>query len=452
MADDLFTTITEAEARLGGCKGDPRQAGFQLTQIWPLIDASLAPALIVTLNATTTITGPKADGVAYSGTFQVSSIGSEGLGNRSVTIFRRLTKTNAIADIAALNALTPLITGLRDIDHPFGDAGGYTTHAANSFTAGIIFTYKYLAPASFAIINALTDAEFYSLSGITGTPNELLQKRLTEAEDHTLTLELGWRRVGRRTWTTSPAIAPDFTEPLNTGTAVLAMVRHFLGYDKTQHSTIMTDLANGGSSGVLTGYLVTDIQVQENDDGSKSYIQTMKQAVERTYVDSFVDRYGTSYIYSGINAEQATIDAITAIMDATTNNSLSVNASSEFAARHNYSASRAPYDPGWIPVTWSIGDVKTSRTIDFERIQAKNGKWYVRLVYWDEITETHASYNAARSAITAQPGSQKSSFVRQLNALTWQSVCFVKYKDDGTTVIKLASLEATGFTQDITFP
>jgi len=121
MADDLFTTITEAEARLGGCKGDPRQAGFQLTQIWPLIDASLAPALIVTLNATTTITGPKADGVAYSGTFQVSSIGSEGLGNRSVTIFRRLTKTNAIADIAALNALTPLITGLRDIDHPFGD-------------------------------------------------------------------------------------------------------------------------------------------------------------------------------------------------------------------------------------------------------------------------------------------------------------------------------------------
>lgn len=75
MANKWRTTVLEANAVFVNYGVHPSDLSTEaLTRKWTGIDRSVLYSLITTLRATATVTGPKADGVAYSGVWTVDSV------------------------------------------------------------------------------------------------------------------------------------------------------------------------------------------------------------------------------------------------------------------------------------------------------------------------------------------------------------------------------------------
>ena len=271
----LNTTIPEASARLVNISGIPTEPGFKLIRKWPFIDATYADGLVTgLLNGSATVSNPQADEQTYTGTFVIGEVKGIGQDDRSVEITQELTKVTSVTELSVLAGLTPIKQGLKNVDHPFGDAGGYSTNESLSNTRGLIYTYKFLT--GFAVINALTDANFQSLCNSEDSSMQFVDKQLVEMEDHTLTLKLAFRRVIRRTYSAS---APDFVEYSDEKNAVYTTARrHWLGYRDADEETIITALRSGGAADNVTDYISVGVDVTDNDDGSKNYTQVLKYA------------------------------------------------------------------------------------------------------------------------------------------------------------------------------
>lgn len=227
------------------------------------------------LLATSPLTNPTIQTKEYTGTWIISKIKPRQDEDGSYSIIATLTYVNTITAIADLLALTPIKTGLKDVDHPFGDAGGFTAHNSISNTLGLIYTYKNLT--GFAVINAITDANFQSLSE--DTAMEFVNKKLTEEDDKSLTLQVAFRRVGRRTWSGASGPAPDLIQyHTEMATVYEKRERIWLGYRNEDEDTILSMLKSGGTADNVTNFGVVDVTYTDNDDGSKNYTQHLQYA------------------------------------------------------------------------------------------------------------------------------------------------------------------------------
>lgn len=145
----LWTTLPEANARFDTRWDNPwtphlegtKTLYGQFVRYWVAIDATLAPALIDTLLATSTydgVTAPYADGHLYPGLHAVSDAWSESDGEHAVRVYEKLTRVSAITTTADLP--TPEIMGAEDILDKNGLQSG---------TSDIrMFKFTHLSPAS----------------------------------------------------------------------------------------------------------------------------------------------------------------------------------------------------------------------------------------------------------------------------------------------------------------
>ncbi len=117
MPYNLYTTTSEAQARLVGFQGEEATPGYVLTRKWEFIDATVADTLVVALEAVTQYTNPQADGQTYTGTFANSVVESSADDKRQVTITQQLTLVAVIGTTDAIDDMPePLVTRYTDED------------------------------------------------------------------------------------------------------------------------------------------------------------------------------------------------------------------------------------------------------------------------------------------------------------------------------------------------
>ena len=98
-------TATEAAARLRRYKRAPKDAGFGFVRFWPNMDARSARGLVNALNAIGVFTNPRADNVAYTGSFYGSALIAEGDPQRGTTVVQELAQDKAFSEIATQTAI-----------------------------------------------------------------------------------------------------------------------------------------------------------------------------------------------------------------------------------------------------------------------------------------------------------------------------------------------------------
>lgn len=235
-------------------------------------DPAYVEASGAALLAQSPLTDPVIQTKTYTGTWLISKVTPRQEEDGSYTIVANLIFINVITALADLAALTPIKTGLKSVDHPWGDAGGYGSHTSVANNNGLIYSYPNLS--GFAVINALTDIQFQSLSE--DTAMEFLDKKLTEQDDKTLTLQVAFKRVQCRAWASQTADLTFFHTEV-TG-KYEKRDRVWLGFQNADEATILAALKSGGAKDDVTDFVVTGVTYTENDDGSKDYTQHLEYA------------------------------------------------------------------------------------------------------------------------------------------------------------------------------
>lgn len=244
------------------------------------IDPAYSKTCIDDLRNASPVSDPTIQGAAFLGDYAISDITPSQADDGTTIITCTLARTTDVGDLATLAGLTPIRSSSRDIDHPWGPQGGYTSHNAKAATDGIILTYKRLSTASRATLEAFTDAEMESICPIDGY--EFVARLVTEDEtDHTLTLKLAFKRITRRAYVAG--MAPDIDERTNPTTIKESRQRQWLGVVSTTaaDAAVMADLLPTGTQ-VPTGYFVAAIRYSDNDDGTKSWTQDLDKVVKGT--------------------------------------------------------------------------------------------------------------------------------------------------------------------------
>ena len=233
---------------------------------------------VATLRAVTSYTDPTVEEQTATGKWIISDVhpvDDQATGTKTIVLSLSLVAT--VADLAALAALTPLKQHTHDIDHPFGPGGTYTAHVGKSYHDGIVYTYKQLDPASRDVLIALTDAQLQTLIPVADQATyEFTDRDIKDDEaDHTLTMKVAFKRVGRIAWTDQAA---DMTEYENQGTPNETRTKMWFGIRNADDATVVAALINAAGGGALTGetgYNVASVRYTNNDDGTKTWTQVL---------------------------------------------------------------------------------------------------------------------------------------------------------------------------------
>lgn len=262
----LFTTTTEAEARLIRKDKIVAENGFALTRGWPFLDNQTADTLSTILDAVATYSNPKANNQTYTGTFVNSKVelieGPLDSDDRADRIEQTLILVSAIpADQGgqesadALATLTPQITQENEILQPFALTTGEEDTVA--------FIYSNINPASRNNCIAIPDADLVSqiadanTSGITWT---YVTRKFEQLKDNTGRFTLLFRAVGWNAWDES---SPNLTEKQNEGTEHEQLVETWFRVQNSDLATIESEIYNND-----TDYNVMRVNIRENADGS----------------------------------------------------------------------------------------------------------------------------------------------------------------------------------------
>jgi len=288
----LLTTTTEADARLVSRKGELEGNGFVLTRMWPFIDATLAVTLTDALRGTATINNPKADNLAYSGTFVRSDVESkEGSGDnddmnqRYVNIVDTLIKVATVSNIDSLAALQNIIIQENEILNAFGLDEGEED----------IITYIFfdINPASRAAFMAISDANM--VSSLPGSGWTYVDRKFEDQKDGTARVSVIFKK---ETYLNVTGSTPDKD----------LLTRHIYGYENVNDAggtpyygirSTKTDGADGiptdnieeirDNQAAQAGYAITDINITDNKDGSSSLRR--RQVKQRSATSQFVTSY-----------------------------------------------------------------------------------------------------------------------------------------------------------------
>jgi len=249
------------------------------------IDPAYINDCIVALNSVATYTNPTIQGETFTGTWQNGGIGNKQQDDGAHTITLKIGLISTVATITDLSNMTPYKEWIRDIEEPFGPAGGYSTHASVSNSDGIIYTYPRISVASESAINGLTDANFQSLVNNDSSLYEFINKDLKEnSDDQTVTLKLIFKRIGRRSWGTTPGrrATADLTVKEDAGATTTLFEKHthyWFGIQYADNAVVVSDLGTTpGNGDSATTYIVTRVQPQDNRDGTKTYAQSVEYA------------------------------------------------------------------------------------------------------------------------------------------------------------------------------
>jgi hypothetical protein len=195
---ELQTTAPEASARLVKRDRDMVKPGAQLVRAWPYIDVASAKGLAVTSESATSVTDPKADNVAHTGTFAKSRVwldeGDPKDSDRAVTLFEELTLVTSVANFAAMSALSYRVISEWEETHPAVTSGTDPQLLDSTKTASDrrdkTYRYEFLNTASRSTIEAFTPANWQSLA-----PSNHVFYRLNikEEDDKTLTVDAIFR-------------------------------------------------------------------------------------------------------------------------------------------------------------------------------------------------------------------------------------------------------------------
>ena len=154
MANELFTTVAEADARYVSVKGEPSDGALSIDRHWAKIDAQYADTLVVALNAIASYTNPQVDAQTYTGKFANASPYAKEDGTRAIDIGQALIKITAIANVDALAALTPLLLQNNEIITLFDFEEGEGDD--------ITYIYRNLDPASRTTVMDISDSDLVS--------------------------------------------------------------------------------------------------------------------------------------------------------------------------------------------------------------------------------------------------------------------------------------------------
>ena len=292
----LNTSTSDTAARLVGVQGQPQDAGFKLTQVWPWISGRGAStdtdvkSLVTGLNATTTATNPKANNDSYAGTFVVSSVEAkdenvDGTGDRACSIVRVLTKVKSGSDVAGCG--TPDIGSDKATLNFLGFQEGEQEH--------VYYIYRNLNPANRATTMGLSP----TLAGYT------IVKRKYEIEtDKTGTFTVvfekdTWPISGQLTWagnkikvTVINYDARSNTGLGNAGGSGYQEEQQLTGLSETGYVPVLVKAKRGD-----TNRVVTDVTVIERGDGE--YQIKQRQAI------SFASTSDTAALIEDIGGEFA---------------------------------------------------------------------------------------------------------------------------------------------------
>jgi len=291
----LRTTIANADWKSPSESTDTCVAGIQLIREVAQIDGTVEASLLSTLNSSATVTDPYCDGTKYTGTYYVSdqeSITQEsGEFAGSITIRQKLTKVWTIATASDLP--TKIRMEGKDVLNAFA-----LEHTTENFLAD---QWLYLNPANLDVIEALS---------ITAPSGYTEVKRRTDIEgkgDRTCTLSILWKKVTAVAW----GGVADLTYYDDYGYLSVSskgektkFTREWYCIQNSDMATAMTALITGtGNANALTGYIIMNVRVRDQQDGSLTLMQQQIQQVNNVGIGSvkYDDPLGLQPIPIGVN-------------------------------------------------------------------------------------------------------------------------------------------------------
>jgi len=161
------------------------------------------------------------------------------------------------------------------VSHPFGRAGSYDGELERSYTRMLRLTYDHLLPGSTAVLEAMMGPD---LQPVLGDSWKFVSSQGVPDGKGCLSFQIVGQLVSRRAWSAGKTC--DLTKWTALGGTRNQFVQLWMSYRNADHDAIMTALLD--TMGV-TGYYVSAVIPNDNDDGSTDYARTMTSVYQDTY-------------------------------------------------------------------------------------------------------------------------------------------------------------------------
>ena len=270
--------LDEADARLVGFVGDPQIAGSRMTREWKWLLPTAADTLYTSALGTTSVTDPKADNQAFTGTFAVATLAPIKEPDGTVTIRQVLTKVTAITAYTDLAALTPRVKRGKEKVNP----ETFTGWQSDLETCEL--TYLNLTVGSLAVLNTVatvTDANLETEANDNADTQtwKIRQRVFTKNEDNTGTFICTFIEKNYVAFNASNFKTTSITDPagfISTGTVGKGVESTVKGLDV---ANVATDIA---AVSATSGYAIDKI-VARIDGAEVTLVR------EETAVDAYLN-------------------------------------------------------------------------------------------------------------------------------------------------------------------